>query len=311
MSVETISSGVKGCTRCKRVLGLECFDVSPRTQRPTPWCKTCRGTDVWTCTRCGESKPADAFPGPRERCDGGRPCLECRAGMGRERRGRQTTDAESECTKCRRMLPLASFRKNPQGRPGAWCDECREKRAERGVRPHRGARSRAPAITCSTCGTTKAAGEFGWQDAATGRRKTECKACSRRRISSWNKRNRARIRGGARVRNVTRRLRKRGVAGVVLTTKDIDAVLSKRGGACAYCGRADAVLTVDHVRPLALGGDDRAENLEPACGPCNSSKAARTFEEWSRMLARDGRLKGMRGAIFVAPKRELQMGLGL
>lgn len=46
--------------------------------------------------------------------------------------------------------------------------------------------------------------------------------------------------------------------------------------ACRYCGgRApDVELTVDHVVPVALGGNDDPQNLVTACATCNSGKAS-------------------------------------
>jgi len=45
---------------------------------------------------------------------------------------------------------------------------------------------------------------------------------------------------------------------------------------CRYCGASapDVKLTVDHVVPTALGGDDRPENLVTACEPCNGGKTS-------------------------------------
>lgn len=52
-------------------------------------------------------------------------------------------------------------------------------------------------------------------------------------------------------------------------------VLSKWAFRCAYCGRCgkpDAPLEIDHVRPRAKGGRDEFENLLPACRECNIGK---------------------------------------
>lgn len=38
------------------------------------------------------------------------------------------------------------------------------------------------------------------------------------------------------------------------------------------CCKEKTKLTVDHVVPLSLGGSNYIENLQPLCGPCNSSK---------------------------------------
>ena len=67
---------------------------------------------------------------------------------------------------------------------------------------------------------------------------------------------------------------------VTLTKAQWDAVLTLRGNRCVYCGRAGVRLTQDHVVPLSRGGAHTAENVVPACKPCNSSKRDRTPNEW-------------------------------
>lgn len=47
---------------------------------------------------------------------------------------------------------------------------------------------------------------------------------------------------------------------------------------CIYCGAG--ALSWDHVVPRSRGGTNEPANLVPACRPCNSSKGARTPEEW-------------------------------
>src|SRR3990167_1297631 len=43
---------------------------------------------------------------------------------------------------------------------------------------------------------------------------------------------------------------------------------------CLRCRKSEPELklTVDHVVPLSLGGDNTIANIQPLCGPCNSSK---------------------------------------
>lgn len=48
---------------------------------------------------------------------------------------------------------------------------------------------------------------------------------------------------------------------------------------CAYCGRSDLPLTIDHVIPRARGGEETWENLVTACVSCNNKKGDRTLEE--------------------------------
>ena len=63
---------------------------------------------------------------------------------------------------------------------------------------------------------------------------------------------------------------------VVLTRKNI---LRRDAYKCAYCGRSDLPLTIDHVVPKAKGGVDSWENLVTACTVCNNRKGDRTLEE--------------------------------
>lgn len=50
---------------------------------------------------------------------------------------------------------------------------------------------------------------------------------------------------------------------------------------CAYCGRTppDALLHVDHITPVALGGTDDMANLITACSTCNLGKSSVPLDE--------------------------------
>ncbi len=63
---------------------------------------------------------------------------------------------------------------------------------------------------------------------------------------------------------------------IILTRKNI---LRRDGHRCAYCGRSDLTLTIDHVMPKARGGGDTWENLVAACVKCNNKKGDRTPDE--------------------------------
>lgn len=60
--------------------------------------------------------------------------------------------------------------------------------------------------------------------------------------------------------------------------KHRDEVFERDGNQCVYCGATDN-LCLDHMIPVALGGDDRPDNLACACRVCNSGKAGRTPEQ--------------------------------
>lgn len=48
---------------------------------------------------------------------------------------------------------------------------------------------------------------------------------------------------------------------------------------CQYCNNPfpRTQLTLDHVKPLSLGGKTNWENIVAACGPCNSRKGNKTI----------------------------------
>jgi hypothetical protein len=53
-------------------------------------------------------------------------------------------------------------------------------------------------------------------------------------------------------------------------------ILRRDNHACRYCGGVapDAVLTIDHVVPVTLGGSDDPSNLITACRDCNAGKSS-------------------------------------
>ncbi len=49
-------------------------------------------------------------------------------------------------------------------------------------------------------------------------------------------------------------------------------LLQKWNRACAYCGKQNVPLQIEHIQPRAKGGTDRISNLTVACEPCNAAK---------------------------------------
>lgn len=52
------------------------------------------------------------------------------------------------------------------------------------------------------------------------------------------------------------------------------------GNSCAYCGKSDIKLQMEHVVPTTSGGGFTKANIVPACFECNTSKATRVMVEW-------------------------------
>ncbi|KAA3487286.1 HNH endonuclease [Gossypium australe] len=60
-------------------------------------------------------------------------------------------------------------------------------------------------------------------------------------------------------------------------------VLFRDNFTCQYCSARDN-LTIDHVLPVARGGEWKWENLVTACAKCNSKKGQKTLEEANMKL---------------------------
>ena len=61
---------------------------------------------------------------------------------------------------------------------------------------------------------------------------------------------------------------------------------------CQYCGRSapDAVLEIDHINPVANGGDNDILNLVTACKECNRGKGARLLDDHAAVKAKRNQL---------------------
>lgn len=65
------------------------------------------------------------------------------------------------------------------------------------------------------------------------------------------------------------------------------------GYQCINCGTNES-LTVDHIRPIVRGGTNDLDNLQTMCQPCNSTKGAKTMDEFVEWIES----KGAEGSFF-------------
>jgi hypothetical protein len=57
-------------------------------------------------------------------------------------------------------------------------------------------------------------------------------------------------------------------------------LLEKWGRKCAYCGKENIPLQIEHIVPRAKGGSNRISNLCLACEKCNLAKGTKSIEEF-------------------------------
>lgn len=55
-------------------------------------------------------------------------------------------------------------------------------------------------------------------------------------------------------------------------------LLEKWNRQCAYCGKKETPLQLEHIRPRVKGGTDRISNLTLACEPCNNKKGTQDIQ---------------------------------
>lgn len=68
------------------------------------------------------------------------------------------------------------------------------------------------------------------------------------------------------------------------------ALYLRDGMACVYCGQSveqkgGVILTLDHIVPRELGGDNKPSNLITACHRCNSSRGKRSVNVFCKAVA--------------------------
>lgn len=81
------------------------------------------------------------------------------------------------------------------------------------------------------------------------------------------------------------RARKKAAEIVAVTAADFTRIRERQKGKCYWCRkRINGLGEMDHVIPLAKGGDHSPGNLVLACVKCNRSKNARMPSDWAGRL---------------------------
>lgn len=66
--------------------------------------------------------------------------------------------------------------------------------------------------------------------------------------------------------------------GALLGYEVREYLLEKWGRTCAYCGKENIPLEIEHITPRSRGGSNRVSNLTLACNPCNVAKNSTPVE---------------------------------
>lgn len=214
---------------------------------------------VKRCTKCGTAKALEEFNRNRARADG----------------------HNSECRDCRRVRYQANA-ESIRARSQAWREANREKDREtsRQRREANRERNREYARNWREANPEKKhETDRQWREANREKaRDYQQNNLNKRRESDQRRRTQNPEKFRAKVHK--RRALLASVGGRGVTAPDMKAMIYIQQGLCAYCERDGQKLTLDHIIPIEQNGPHDIDNACMCCGVCNSSKGARTPEQW-------------------------------
>ncbi|MCK5023133.1 MAG: HNH endonuclease, partial [Candidatus Aenigmarchaeota archaeon] len=76
-------------------------------------------------------------------------------------------------------------------------------------------------------------------------------------------------------------------------------LLEKWKRTCAYCGKTNIPLEIEHIIPKSRGGSNRVSNLTIACHECNQSKGTQTATEFGHPRIQSKANKSLRSTAFM------------
>jgi len=76
-------------------------------------------------------------------------------------------------------------------------------------------------------------------------------------------------------------------------------LLEKWGRKCAYCGKTNVPLEVEHIVPKSRGGSDRVSNLTISCHECNQKKGNKTAAEFGHPRIQKKAKESLKAAAFM------------
>jgi 5-methylcytosine-specific restriction endonuclease McrA len=101
----------------------------------------------------------------------------------------------------------------------------------------------------------------------------------REQAKRWARENKDKVREIQKTKDRVRRAREKNSDGTI-TTKEWRELKKKYDYTCLCCKKKEPSiqLTLDHVKPLKLGGEHSIRNAQPLCFSCNSVKGAKWID---------------------------------
>lgn len=207
---------------------------------------------------------------------------------------KKTINKMKRCTQCEEEKEADVF-----GPHLTWCRSCKalhaaKKRREAGVKKRNLTVLNVLTKQCADCKEYKLHENFCKASRGRGGLSAYCAVCLKKRYYDKDKarvaaykyreRNRAKWLAGQRLHQFNRKALIKASDDGTVTDVFLEELYSAEK--CHYCRKYTPykMRTADHKIPLSRKGLHSADNLVMACGPCNSSKGAKTEEEYKCLL---------------------------
>lgn len=215
-----------------------------------------------------------------------------------------------ECHKCGEFKERSAFHQNYRMKDGlqSSCKVCLRAYNRNRYQPKFRRHSEVSTLNsrrCSVCKTWKPLDQFEWQKNKNCWR-SECKPCKATYTRKWKKLKPSgyyskyykkvdgkpktkRVDGKPKTKRSVETIRlwwrlkrqKRRVAiqenGGCFTSHEWKTLCEKYDNRCLACG-IKSFLTIDHIRPVVLGGTNDITNIQPLCKRCNSKKGGKIID---------------------------------
>lgn len=306
---QTNLPGQKRCAACKQDLPIEAFGRRTASSDGLHhWCKACNAMKVRAqretltteritrppqvpasgmkyCSACEQTLPLAEFGKRTASSDGLHYwCKACNAMKVRAQRGviqaqprTPPPSGQKQCASCEKTLPIEAFGKRSASPDGLhyWCRSCNSLRVMKQREAIKSRPPRPPVSGRKRCGSCKQElpiEAFGNRAVSSDGLHYWCKSCVAERNREWRESNPEIWRPKHRERQ-NRRLRRISENGGDLNDYEWERILRRYDHRCVACGRKGDI-TMDHIVPIAKGGRHSAENMQPLCRSCNSSKGS-------------------------------------